>query len=96
MTDQEGPENYVRLVKTTSERRKYQKEREITVSITAGARGEHLLCAVFDDTGRMLSVKSLSITRDGEYFFSFPTENFTRFKVMMVDRLFTPLCQAAS
>ncbi len=68
----------------------------VSASVTCGNEPVQAICAVYDESGKMLSSQTKTISKTDAYEFSFPDGDFSDAKVFLLDRNGAPVCESRS
>lgn len=66
----------------------------ITANVVCADSNASVFCAVYNNSGKMISVRSAQITSESNYQFQFDGQQFDYAKAFIVDSDFRPLCES--
>ena len=71
-----------------------RSENNISVLVNCADTTASVFCGVYDNSGKMITVRSAQITSESNYQFQFDGQQFDYAKVFILDSNFCPLCEA--
>ena len=80
------PKTYVNTVR--------RNENTITTNIVCANSNASVFCGVYDNSDKMIAVRSVQVTSESSYQFQFDGQQFDYAKIFIVDSNFCPLCEA--
>ena len=66
----------------------------VTADIACADSNASVFCGVYNNSGKMIAVRSVQITSESNYQFSFEGQQFDYAKVFILDKDFCPLCES--
>ena len=67
---------------------------KVIVNIRCDDSDAIVFCGVYNNSGKMIAIRSAQITRELNYQFQFDGQQFDYAKVFIVDGNFCPLCES--
>ena len=66
----------------------------VTANVVCANGNASVFCGVYNNSGKMIAVRSVQVTSESNYQFQFDGQQFDYAKVFIVDSNFCPLCEA--
>ena len=73
-----------------------RNESAVTASVTCADTAAAVFCGAYNNSGKMIAVRSAQVTGDSGYSFRFDGQTFDYAKVFVMDSRFRPLCEGKS
>ena len=73
-----------------------RSESAVTASVTCADTAATVFCGAYNNSGKMIAVRSAQVTGDSGYSFRFDGQTFDYAKVFVMDSRFRPLCEGKS
>ena len=68
----------------------------VTVNVVCSDKNASVFCGVYNNSGKMIAVRSVQVTGESSYQFQFDGQQFDYAKVFILDSNFCPLCESKS